>query len=310
LITIVHYTADYKTLWDDFVENAKNGIFSLKRDFVEYHQNRFQDASLLIFKNEKLVALLPANSSKETFFSHQGLTWAGFVVSNKITTELMLEVVESLIMYLKAEGYKSFLYKAKPHIFSQLSSEEDLYALFRHNASIEKREVSSVINLQTAIHWSKGNKWIFNKAKNNLILKINDNFDQFMDLEKELLQYKYKTIPTHSIEEILYLKSKFPNNIFLLNVFKEDEYLGGTIYYVFKNVIHTQYIGFNEIGKKHGAITVTMNYLIEKYASTHQYLSFGISTENNGLFLNKSLIKSKENLGASAIVHDTYRINL
>ncbi|MGA9639546.1 MAG: FemAB family protein, partial [Flavobacterium sp.] len=52
--------SDYKQ-WNDFISQAKNATFLFHRDFMEYHQDRFEDYSLMVFDNEKLVAVLPAN---------------------------------------------------------------------------------------------------------------------------------------------------------------------------------------------------------------------------------------------------------
>ena len=52
--------SDYE-LWNTFVSAAKNATFLFHRDFMEYHKERFEDFSLLVFDKVKLVAVLPAN---------------------------------------------------------------------------------------------------------------------------------------------------------------------------------------------------------------------------------------------------------
>ena len=44
---------------------------------MDYHKDRFEDYSLMVFKDEKLVAVLPANRVEDKLFSHQGLTYGG-----------------------------------------------------------------------------------------------------------------------------------------------------------------------------------------------------------------------------------------
>ena len=70
---IERYHDSLRDVWDDFVKRSKNGTFMLTRKFISYHGDRFKDASLLIYKNEKLIAVFPANSSQQTIYSHQGL---------------------------------------------------------------------------------------------------------------------------------------------------------------------------------------------------------------------------------------------
>ena len=51
---------------------------------MEYHKDRFQDYSLMVFDENKLVAVLPANRVEVEVFSHQGLTYGGLVLDQKI----------------------------------------------------------------------------------------------------------------------------------------------------------------------------------------------------------------------------------
>ena len=62
---------------------AKNSTFLFHRDFMDYHQDRFDDYSLLIFKKEKLIAVFPANKIDEILYSHQGLSYGGLVFYKK-----------------------------------------------------------------------------------------------------------------------------------------------------------------------------------------------------------------------------------
>jgi len=58
---IVKYTSTYYSEWNVFIENSKNGTFLFQRDFMEYHKDRFEDFSLLVYFKKKLVCVLPAN---------------------------------------------------------------------------------------------------------------------------------------------------------------------------------------------------------------------------------------------------------
>ena len=46
---------------------------------MDYHSEKFSDYSLLIYKGEKLIALLPANLINDQLFSHSGLSYGGFI---------------------------------------------------------------------------------------------------------------------------------------------------------------------------------------------------------------------------------------
>ena len=57
---IEQYKEQYKGTWNSFVKNSKNGHFFFQRDYMEYHSDRFDDISLMIFNDkENLISILP-----------------------------------------------------------------------------------------------------------------------------------------------------------------------------------------------------------------------------------------------------------
>ena len=61
MLEIVRYTPDQKQAWNDFVGRSKNGTFLLDRDYMDYHADSFTDHSLMVYRRDKLYALLPIN---------------------------------------------------------------------------------------------------------------------------------------------------------------------------------------------------------------------------------------------------------
>ena len=86
-LTVKKYDQNDYKIWNDFVSQAKNATFLFHRNFMEYHKDRFEDFSLLIFENEKLRAILPANKKANSVYSHQGLTYGGFVFTSKLNAQ-------------------------------------------------------------------------------------------------------------------------------------------------------------------------------------------------------------------------------
>ena len=57
---IQKYNSEFNNLWNEFVAKSKNATFLFHRDFMEYHQDRFEDYSLLVFDdNQQIIAVLP-----------------------------------------------------------------------------------------------------------------------------------------------------------------------------------------------------------------------------------------------------------
>jgi hypothetical protein len=307
MITVKKYESEDKNRWDDFIKRSKNGVFIFNRDYMEYHSDRFDDHSLLFFNKEKLVAVMPANIKKDKLSSHDGLTFGGIISNKKMTMTLMSEIFRELKAYLTDEGVKKVLYKAIPHIYHYLPAEEDLYALKINNAKLVKRDVSSTIHLKERIPYSRNKKRnLKNIKKTGLKIVKSHKFEDFMIIEEKRLAEKYGVKPTHTVDEINLLASRFPDNIKLFTVETDEEMYGGVIIFESENVAHAQYQAATDEGLKLGGTDLIFDFLINDYYKDKKYFDFGISTEKNGLYLNEGLISYKEQFGARAIVQDFY----
>ena len=79
---ILKYEEKYKKEWDEFIENSKNGTFLIKRDYMEYHKDRFpEDSYIIVDEKEKIQALIPGTIKDSIFYTHRGLTYGGFILN-------------------------------------------------------------------------------------------------------------------------------------------------------------------------------------------------------------------------------------
>ncbi|MDR3024448.1 GNAT family N-acetyltransferase [Chryseobacterium sp.] len=306
---IIKYNNSYKEIWNSFISASKNGLFFFDRDFMEYHSDRFKDHSILILKNNKIVAVLPANESERQIISHGGLTFGSLILSHAVKASEVLEIFSQIKKYYCDLSFNEIIYKAVPSIFHKYPSEEDLYALFRNDANLFRRDISSVIDLSNPIRFSETKRQLVRKCEENkIIVTERTNFEEYWILLTSVLQ-KFDTKPVHTIEEITLLKTKFPENIKLYEAQKDGSILAGIVIFDFGNVIHTQYMAASPEGRKIGALDFINHSLLDKFKD-RKYYSFGISTENQGTYLNEGLIQQKENMGARGIALDFYSIKL
>lgn len=309
---ILKYEVAMKSLWDNFVDNSKNGHFFFKRDYIDYHSDKFYDYSLMVYNSKnKLLALLPANKSAEVIYSHQGLTFGGFIVDDKFQTSEMLEIFITVKSFLSDAGFEKLIYKCVPYIYHDKPSEEDRYALFINDASLIRRDVTSTIDLYEPPRYSKGRKWSINKAKKEGILVCeSDDYAAFWELLETVLQENHSAKPVHTLDEIKLLASRFPDNIRLFLAKKDSAILSGAIIYENKNIAHTQYLANSSEGRDIGALDLIIDYLLKEYYKDKRYFDFGISCEQAGRYLNSGLISQKEGFGARPVVHDFYELTL
>jgi hypothetical protein len=307
-----YQTSDYP-LWNEFVANAKNATFLFHRDFMEYHQDRFEDFSLLVFDEKNhLKAILPANRVGDNLYSHQGLTYGGVLLQHNIKLSDFVSIAKSIFQFLKVLEFKKIIFKLIPSIYSQIPSDELQYLSFLLNGNLVRRDVLSVLDLNSSFIFSLDRKnGIKRGIKNDLKIKEESNFESFWnEILIPNLSEKHQAKPVHSLEEIQYLHSKFPKNIRQFNVYKNSKIVAGTTIFETNLVAHSQYISGNSDKSELGSLDFLHDYLISSVFKDKKYFDFGISNENQGKNINEGLLYWKESFGARSVVQNFYEIEI
>ena len=313
MFTITPYTPALADEWNRFVATSKNGTFLFDRRYMDYHADRFTDASLVIRRSDTVYALLPANRVGSTLYTHQGLSYGGLVLSDEATTAHVCTLFEELNAHLAQSGIGSVVYKPVPHVYHQHPAEEDLYALFTVcHARIAGRNVSSVIVLQQRLKWKRDRHYAANKARTNgLYVLPTDDYEQFWTILSDNLAAKFGARPVHSLQEVLLLHSRFPDNIRLYAAYSpEGKMLAGTVIYVCGSTIRSQYISATPEGKRLHAVDALYDHLINVLYAGARYFDLGTSNMPGSSDLHASLIYQKEGFGGRAVCCDTYVYDL
>ena len=309
---IRRYRREDKELWNSFVSKARNATFLFDRNYMDYHADRFDDNSFMFYHKGKLKAVLPANVAGDTLYSHQGLTYGGLLLDKKATVEDVLECFDSLNSWLRENGISKVVYKALPWIYQQYPSEEDLYALtWKCKAQLISRNIASTIVIDNKLKFAESRKSGIRKALSlNIEFGESNDVDGFWHVLEDNLGNRYNAKPVHTASEMKLLMSRFPNNIKLYVAKMNGEIVGGTLIYVTPQVVHTQYISASVEGKKHGALELLFDYIINKVYANCRYFDFGKSTEQGGAYLNEPLIFQKEGFGGRGVCYDWYQWEL
>lgn len=313
-ITVHKFTAAQAEAWDEFVGKASNGTFLLKRKFMDYHSDRFVDASMMYY-NEKgnLIAVLPANYDKdsETVWSHQGLTYGGLILEKEVSAVQVGEIIKLSMDYFRMMGAKRLVYKPIPYIYNNVPGESDLYWLFRNGATLHGRGLSQTVALQQPYKLKESRKSGIRKATNAGI-KVEESKDvaAFWHVLDQTLNDCHGVKPVHTIAELELLMSRFPEEIKLYVAKQEGKVVAGSIVFDCGKVVHTQYLAASAEGKQIGALDLVINSLITEYYADREYLDFGISTEQGGQVLNEGLAFQKETFGGRGVNYDSWNVEL
>lgn len=278
---------------------------------MEYHSDRFEDYSLLIFKRDLLIAILPANRKGNTLYSHQGLSYGGFVFSKKIKFNDALFIFKETLAFLHAEGITKFHLKALPKIYHKLPSDEIDYLLFITQAKLVRTDVSSTIDLRFTPKIQPNRMEGVKKAeKNGLTMEEGSNFKDFWNtILMPNLKEKHNIKPVHTLEEIESLGAKFPKHIIQFNVLNGKSIVAGATMFESENVAHVQYISADTDKQQLGSLDFLFHELIINRFSHKKYFDFGISNINEGTNINEGLLYWKESFGARTTVQQFFEIN-
>ncbi len=297
--------------WNTFVQASGNGTFLHDRKFMDYHADRFEDHSLIVEANDRMLALLPANRVGSVLQSHGGLTYGGFIHGPSMSAELMVETVKALRRTLCAGGFEKLHYKAIPHIFHTYPAEQDVYALVQHGARLTRCDLSSAIAIGGALKFSKSKRQGVSRArKAGLEVVKSENLAGFWSILTARLTDAHDAAPTHNLDEIELLRDRFPNNISLHVACLGRVLQAGMIVFDCGDTIHVQYMASTEDGRRNAALDLIVSHLLEHVYPDRRWFNFGISTTDGGSTLNIGLSRQKEMFGARSILFTQYEWDL
>lgn len=314
-INIKQYSSAYYSIWNEFVAKAKNATFLFHRDFMEYHQDRFEDYSLLVFdEKDALVAVLPANRVEDKVYSHQGLTYGGLVLSHKTKTHEVFSYLETIISFLQNNAFTKLVVKPIPVFYNKTFSSEFDYYLFKIKSNLIRKDMNLAFKLGEDYLISKSKlKKYRNSLSSGISMKEEANFESFWtQVLIPRLEEKHNAKPVHTLDEISKLAIKFPNNIKQFNAYLDDQIVAGITIFETNDVVKSQYGATTTKGESCRALDFLFLTLMEKYRlAGKSYFDMGIVTDlSHTDGYNQGLLNQKEELGCVVFEQNHYEINL
>ena len=306
------YTPEDQPAWDALVEQSPCATFLHRRGFMGYHADRFQDASIMVFRGEKLLAVLPANQVGEEVYSHQGLTYGGLIMAAEVGADMVLRIFEALLAYLREQRVARFHYRQLPSLYAATPQGAEDYALWQCGATLVRRDLTLAAPLGHPPHLQQRRmRGVKKAAESGLSITRDAQLDGFWrEVLEPTLQDRHGVTPVHTAEEIQLLHDRFPDQIQQYVVRKGAQLLGGSTLFITPRVVHAQYIAATAEGRKQGALDLLFDYLLHEEFQDRQWLNFGIVNEEEGRVINSGLLEWKESFGALPFVHNFYRFDL
>jgi len=308
MLKAIKYESKYKEQWDSFVDESWNGTIFHKQGFLEYHEDKFEDLSfLLLNKKDKIVSVIPAAKRGDCLWSHPGASFGGPVVKNSHIEEI-LEIVDGVETFALESGLSTIEITLTPNLLHTQPTDGIEFGLSYKGFKQSASELSICVPLGDIELAKRRLRGIKCARCNGVTIYKNYDFEGFWKILSNNLRIRHSTTPTHSLDEILELNSRFPEHIQLWSAFLNSEMVAGIVVFINNDTsFETFYIAQDYTHKKARALDLliyTLSTCLE--GEGFKYMNFGITSEQRGLKINFGLAKFKEEFGGCDIVRRSY----
>ena len=302
--------------WDALVGAAPMATFLHTRRFLDHHGDRFPDLSLLLLEGGELAGVFPAAAhpqDERRVVSHPGSTFGGLAHDGGLAGERMIDALKAIRAAYREQGFETLSYKAVPHIYHRLPSEDDLYALFRLGATRARADLSCAIDLDARRPAASRRRRGLRKARSEgvEVRRSPDLAHHLWPVLEANLRERHGVDPVHTVEEILQLHELFPEEVGFVAGILDGEVLGGIVTFTTPRVVHPQYIASGERGRGVSVLDAVFEYSIdEARRAGARFFDFGISTVDDGRQLNDGLHGFKREFGGGGVTYESYELSL
>jgi hypothetical protein len=280
----------HREAWEEFVERrARNAHFMHTRRYSDYHGDRFEDHSLLVFGEKATpLALLPAVRQATVLASHPGLSFGGLLVGGRFRLNEWREAFAAIGEHMLDEGFEQLDYRPTPPWFHLQPGEEDVFLI--ESAGVPAELLGSAICRMDG-HFLGDTTRRRNSRVEVEVAREDESLGEMMELVGLTLQERHETAPVHTREEMELLSGRFPDGIRCYTARAAGRLVAGVVLYCSAAAVKLQYVGYSD-GRATSAVFAHL-FSLEEFRG--RWFDFGTSMAGRGL--DPGLFAYKESLG-------------
>jgi len=306
--TLVWYDPSRKDLWDDTVRAARNGHFIFLRDFMDYHADRFRDASALLLRGYKIMALLPAHITGRQLVSHGGLSFGGWIQAPGCRHVDLAQGFFLLGEEMRRRGLERLVYSPAPYPYHDGACDDDLFLLRSLGATCSRIKLAAILTNRDFPKRRKIFAQPLRRAESRCpgVIEETREISPFWDRLSAFLAERHQAVPVHTAAEMELLKNRFPQNIRLFHFRQGTDILAGEVVFLSKNVLRFQY-GFYYYNHSQDYLSFRLQEWIRLQPDfARPWVDLGTSMNPGTGELNQLLHQNKESFGARGIIMETW----
>jgi len=308
------YTEKHLNEWENFVKNADNGTIFHTRKFLSYHRKgKFQDNSLICKEKNKILSVFPAAIVNNRLISHPGASYGSFVHLENMGLKKAMKMIELLIEYCKEKYLDGVEMTLPPPVYYKKPTDYIPFSLVKNGFFLKKRELSGYIPLSNEpfkIFKQEARTAARKAQREGVTIKESNDFKTFYSILKGNLGMRHNVKPTHTMQELLKLKTLFSERIRLFSAYYKGRMISGSVIFsANESVLLAFYISHKEKYQYLRSLNLLfMELILWGFDKGYKYLDLGTFTLN--MVPNFGLARFKESIGATGIFRDTYALDL
>ncbi len=310
--------------WKEFIRNQYNLFFdhrfiSYNDEFkksINWHHLKIRDTEL-----KKILAVIigceKTIEGKKVYVSCDGVSFGGFLWKKKSDLLNYFEIINGFKIYLAQNNFDRCILRNPPFLYNKSVNEETEYSLVKSEFTVTNVSITNIIDLNEFEFKkiSETKKRSIKKSFGDITVKILDerldknNFKNFYGILLENRELK-NVSPTHSFEELIYLKNKLEDDIILFTAFIDNKLVAICVLFcINKDMILNFYLAGDEKFKPEGVSEFILYKSIE-WSKEQGYRYYDIGTSDTDGKLIEGLFAFKKKFLAHGYLRKTFEINL
>lgn len=298
-------------LFFDFRFNSYNDVFkkNIKWHHLKFRNNESKKVLAIMIGCEKFI------DRNLAYVSCEGVSFGGFLFKKKIDLLNYFEIIESFKKYLEDNSFNHSVLKNPPFLYNKIPNEESEYALIKNGFVITNISISNIIDLKEFEFKkiSETKKRSIKKSSKNISVEIiNHKLDEnnFQDFYKILLENReLKSVsPTHSFEELIYLKNHLCDEVVLFSAFLNSTLVAICVLFCINtDMILNFYLAGDDNYKMEGVSEYILFKSIE-WSKDKGYKYYDIGTSDTDGNLIEGLFAFKKKFLAHGFLRKTFEL--
>jgi lipid II:glycine glycyltransferase (peptidoglycan interpeptide bridge formation enzyme) len=303
--------------WTNLLFKA-NGITIFHHpDFLSYHNDKFNEHHLGVFKGEELFGIMPLaifnDNGIKIVKSPYGASYGGFIFQSILSYSESKEIIAIFLDYLKVLNVDQvIIVPSLPIYHNNGYSDTFSFSLLENGFKINNSDITDIVTLDNKLETRFNSRVKRNYKKSNkynLEIKYNAPIDDFWMLMDKTFT-RHDSNPTHKKEEFIILMNIMKDKIYPSVVYFEDRPIAAIGEFILNhNIAMSFYIcGDDEYRYMEAQTYLIVNILNKHFTNGVKFYDFGTCSLN--MVGNPGIFSFKEGFGANGIFRNTYGLDI